>query len=181
MSGLPPVRQELAENLTDDGESYTYEYDAWHRLRKMRNLSTSNLVAEHTYYGNGFRASEHYDADLDGDVDGSDPTYSFAYDEAWRIVATFRDGDSSPKERFVHHAAGPSGLGGSSYVDDLVLRDWDANTAWTSASDGTLEQRMDWCQNWRHDTAAIVTDGGLLAERARYSPYCHSSGYQGHL
>lgn len=58
-------------------------------------------------------------------------------------VATIRGSDSSAKERFVYHAAGHAGMGGSSYIDATVYRDREDNTAWTSAADGTLEQRRD--------------------------------------
>jgi len=158
-------------NLTDDGQTWKYVYDAFGRLKELRKRSDDSLLAEYTYYGNNFRASEHYDADADGDVDGSDPTYYFAWDEGWRLAAVYRGSDSSPKERFLHHQAGNSGYGGSSYIDSLVLRDRDANTAWTAASDGTLEERRYYCQSWRHDVVAMVTSGGALAERARYSAY----------
>jgi len=157
-------------NLTDDFESWKYKYDAFGRLVKLTNQSNAT-VAEYTYYGNNFRASEHYDADADGDVDGSDPTYNFAWDEGWPLAAVYRGSDANPKERFLHHQAGNSGYGSSSYIDSLVLRDRDANTAWTSASDGTLEERRYSCQSWRHDVVAMVTSGGALAERARYSAY----------
>jgi len=158
-------------NLTDDGQIWKYKYDAFGRLRELRKRSDDSLLAEYTYYGNSFRASEHYDADADGNVDGSDPTYYFAWDEGWRLAAVYRGSDANPKERFLHHQAGNSGYGGSSYIDSLVLRDRDANTAWTSASDGTLEEQRYYCQSWRHDVVAMVTSGGALAERARYSAY----------
>ncbi|MFO0895473.1 MAG: RHS repeat-associated core domain-containing protein [Phycisphaerales bacterium] len=158
-------------NLTDDGQTWKYTYDAFGRLKELRKRSDDSLLAEYTYYGNNLRASEHYDADADGDVDSNDPTYFFAWDEGWRLAAVYRGSDSSPKERFLHHQAGNSGHGGSSYIDDLVLRDRDANTAWTSASDGTLEQQRYYCQNWRHDVVAMVTSDGKVAERARYSAY----------
>ena len=56
-----------------------------------------------------------------------------AFDERWRQVSRFRESDTSPKEEFVPHAAGNSGLGGSSYIDLVVCRYKDANTAWTAA------------------------------------------------
>jgi len=158
-------------NLTDDGQSWKYKYDAFGRLKELRKRSDDSLLAEYTYYGNNFRASEHYDADADADVDSNDPTYFFAWDEGWRLAAVHRGSDANPKERFLHHQAGNSGYGGSSYIDSLVLRDRDANTAWTSASDGTLEEQRYYCQSWRHDVVAMVTSGGSLAERARYSAY----------
>jgi len=170
-----PVEYTLAHdavgNLTDDGQSWKYKYDAFGRLKELRKRSDDSLLAEYTYYGNNFRASEHYDADADTDVDGSDPTWFFAWDEGWRLAAVYRGSDANPKERFLHHQAGNSGYGGSSYIDSLVLRDRDANTAWTAASDGTLEEQRYYCQSWRHDVVAMVTSGGALAERARYSAY----------
>jgi hypothetical protein len=59
---------------------------------------SDELVAEYVYNGLGHRIGVHYDVDEDGDVDGDDPRFWFAYDERWRIVATFRD-DDPPKIR----------------------------------------------------------------------------------
>jgi len=166
------LTHDAAGNLTDDGKDYTYVYDAWYRLRQIKNRSTSAVVSEHQYYGNGFRAGEHYDSDTSGTVDSGDKWFWFGYDERWRIVATYRDTDASTKERLVHHTAGASGYGSGSYIDDLVLRERDANTSWNGAAgDETLEERLYYCQNWRHDVVALVTSGGALTERARYFSY----------
>ncbi|MFO0826743.1 MAG: RHS repeat-associated core domain-containing protein [Phycisphaerales bacterium] len=163
---------DAAGNLTDDGKDYAYVYDAWYRLRQIKNRTSGNVVSEHTYYGNGFRAGEHYDSDASGTVDSSDKWFWFAYDERWRILGTYRDADSNPKERFLHHTAGLGGYGSSSYIDDVVLRERDANTDWNgTASDGTLEERLYYCQNWRHDVVALVTSGGAIKERAKYFSY----------
>ena len=158
-------------NLTDDGENYTYEWDAFGRLRKVKNRSTSALVAEYRYNGLGHRIAEHVDTDDDGDVDASDKWYYFAYDEDWRWLATFREDDSDPKEEFVVQHAGLDGGGGSSYINGVVLRDKDANTARTDASDGTLENRVYYCQNWRGDVSALVTATGKMVEWVKYSAY----------
>jgi YD repeat-containing protein len=173
-SGGPTAKTlayDAAGNLTDDGETYAYEYDAWHRLRKIKDRGTSAVLSEHQYYGNGFRAGERYDANDDAVIDGTDPWYWFGYDERWRIVGTFIGSDASPKERFLHHTAGAGGYGTSSYIDQVVLRERDANTAWHLSSDGTLEERLYYCQNWRHDVVALVTANGQLRERIRYSSY----------
>jgi hypothetical protein len=50
-------------------------------------------------------------------------------------------------------------------------RDRDANTAWATAPDGTLEERVYVCQNWRADVVALLDDTGARVERARYSSY----------
>ena len=101
----------------------------------------------------------------------SDKTYYVKHDERWRIVAVFRESDTSAKEAFVYHNAGASGHGGSSYIDDVILRDRDHNSGWTSAADGTLEQRRYYCQNWRHDVVALIKSDGKIAERDRYLSY----------
>lgn len=92
-------------------------------------------------------------------------------DEAWRQVARFRESDTSPKEEFVSHCAGDNGLGTASYIDLVACRYKDANTAWTSASDGTLEERVYYCQNQHADVVAIVSSGGAMREWVKYSAY----------
>ena len=77
-------------NLTDDGENYEYVFDAFGRLREVKDTGDQSTVAEYEYNGLGYRITWHYDADADGDVDSNDPTYRFVYDERWRIVATYR-------------------------------------------------------------------------------------------
>jgi len=165
--------------LIDDGKDYKYKYDGFGRLREVRNQA-NNLVAEYRYNGLGYRIGWHYDANASGTVDGSDPWYYFAYDERWRPVATYRGSDASPKEQFVFHAAGNSGVGGASYIDSVVLRDKDTNTAWTSAADGVLEDRIYYCQNWRNDVSVLVKpdigNGLEVVEWTKYSargmPFC---------
>ena len=66
--------------LTDDGEEYKYEWDAFGRMRKILDRSDDSLVEELKYNGLGFMIGEHYDADEDSDVDSIDPWYWHAYD-----------------------------------------------------------------------------------------------------
>jgi hypothetical protein len=66
---------------------------------------------------------------------------------------------------------GAGGYGTSSSIGQVVLRERDANTAWHLSSDGTLEERLYYCQNRRHDVVALVTANGELRERVRYSSY----------
>jgi RHS repeat-associated protein len=135
------------------------------------------VVAEYRYNGLGYRIGWHYDVNLSGGVTSADPWYYFAYDERWRIVATYlgEDPPTTPKERFVYHNGGFDGLGGSSYIDALILRDRDNPPGgWGSApppSDGILEERRYYCQNWRSDVVAVVTDTAQQVEHVRYSSY----------
>jgi RHS repeat-associated protein len=167
-------------NLTDDGQSYEYVYDAFGRLVEVQKTTDQSTVAEYGYNGLGFRITWHYDADADDDVDANDPTYHFVYDRAWRLVGTYRNADSDPKEQFVYHNSGLDGAGGSSYIDSVILRDSEDYDDWTSEADGTLEDRAYYCQNWRADVSALVDDAGAMLEWAKYgaygTPFCLSAG-----
>jgi RHS repeat-associated protein len=162
-------------NMIDDGEDCEYVWDVFGRLRAVyvRNTSPakSDLVSEYRYNGLGYLVSRHQDTNTDGDVDGSDVTFETVFDERWRAVAIYRSGDSDPKELFLQHAAGASGFGGSSYIDHVVLRDRDATNGWAGATDGTLEERVYYCQNWRADVVALIDGAGGLLEWVKYSAY----------
>ncbi|MBK8172706.1 MAG: hypothetical protein IPK60_20545 [Sandaracinaceae bacterium] len=150
------------------------EWDAPHRLRKgaqpLELCAGEARVLVLTY---ATSITRHQDTDTDGDADGSDKKYHSVYDERWRPVATFRDSDASPKESFVYHAAGGGGYGGSSYIDQVVMRDRDDTNTWTGAADGTLEERAYYCQNWRADVVALVDFDGAatMLEWVKYSAY----------
>jgi YD repeat-containing protein len=158
-------------SMTDDGKDYTYVYDAFNRLRKVKNRSNTNLLAEYRYNGLGHRIGIHEDTDASGLVDSSDKWFYDAFDERWRVIARYRESDTNPKEDFVSHQGGLDGVGKSSYIDLVVCRNKDANTGWTSASDGVLEERLYYCQNWRADVSVIVTSSGTMKEWVKYSAY----------
>ncbi len=170
-------------NLTDDGESYEYVYDPFGRLVKV-NSQSGTLVAEYKYDGLGHMTGVHYDVDVDGTVEASaseDPWYYFAHDESWRLVATYRDQDTSPKEEFVNHQAGIDGTGGSSYLNGVILRDRDGDNAatWKAASDGVLETRYFYCQSWRGDVVVVLRSNRVVIEMARYTAYGTPIGLPG--
>ncbi len=168
---------DAAGNMTDDGRNYEYVWDGFGRLRQVKRTDNQALVAEYRYNGLGYRLSWKYDTDGDLDVDGSDQTYFFVYDLKWRPVATYRGTDANPKERFIFHNAGLAGRGTSSYIDSVIMRDKDANTAWDAASDATLEERRYYVQNWRADVVALLTAGGDVSEWVRYSAYGEATVY----
>lgn len=51
--------------------------------------------------------------------------------------------------------------------------DKDANPdgigTWSAASDGTLEERVYYCQNWRGDVSVVVEDEADMVECVKYS------------
>ncbi|MBX3382415.1 MAG: hypothetical protein KF864_02795 [Phycisphaeraceae bacterium] len=169
---------DVAGNMTDDGVNYTYVHDAFGRLTAVKTRGGSPAtVSEYRYNGLGHRIGWRSDTNFDSTVDGSDPWYWFVYDDRWRVVATYRGSDAHPKERFIHHNAGPAGFGGSSYIDSVILRDSDDPEGWTNAADGTLETRHYYLQNWRHDVVALIEPDGTPFEYIRYSAYGVPSVY----
>jgi len=178
------LTHDAAGNMTDDGKDYEYEYDVWGRLRKVRNQATT-LVAEYFYDGLGQRTAWHADWDADGTVESSndDPWYMLVYDDRWRVVATYRvtssasatagtiDTYDKPKEQWIYHNAGMDGSGSASYIDLAIVRDRDANHAWTAAGDTTMEERLWYGQNWRADVAVVMNSYGRPLERLKYSAY----------
>jgi RHS repeat-associated protein len=143
---------------------------------KARNRRTPKTIAEYRYNGLGFRTGTHTDTNADGLTDVSDPWYHLTYNERWQHVATFRDTDADPKERYIHNAAGLAGRASSSYIDSVILRDRDI-AGWTAAASETLDERTYLLQNWRADVVAAATLSGDPIEYTRYSPYGTPSCY----
>jgi len=52
-----------------------------------------------------------------------------------------------------------------------ILRDRDANAARHEQADSTREERRYYCQNWRADVVALLTDTGKMVEWVKYSSY----------
>jgi RHS repeat-associated protein len=162
-------------NQTSDGLGYDYIYDAFGRLVTIHKEGDPGVVyAQYRYNGLSFRIGWRYDTNGNGYVDESeedDPWYWFCYDDSWRIVATFRANDTYPKEVFVYHHAGLGGYGGSSYIDSVILRDKEVKAKWSEEATETREERRYYCQNWRADVSAILTDAGSMVEWVKYSSY----------
>ncbi|GJQ29735.1 MAG: hypothetical protein HBSAPP03_16190 [Phycisphaerae bacterium] len=155
-----------------------FVYDAFGRMVAVTGIPGEGVtyIEKHRYNGLGFRTMWQYDVDVDGTLE--DPErYYFMHDERWRVIGTFRNQDASPKEAFVHHAAGLGGFGGSSYIDSIILRDADERDDWAAAGDGTLEERRYFCQNWRADVVAVTKSDGTPLEYVRYSSYGEPTVY----
>jgi len=127
----------------------------------------------YTHNGLGYRISWHHDVDADATVENTsdDPWYTFCYGERWRIVETYREGDTYPKEQFYYHNAGMSGMGGSSSIDSVLLRRRDVTNGWAGSADGIMEESTYYCQNWRSDVSVLLDASGDVMERIKYSTY----------
>ncbi|WP_428940716.1 RHS repeat domain-containing protein [Fontivita pretiosa] len=135
--------------------SYTCKYDAWNRLTEVK--EGANLVGAYSYDGLGRRITKKtYDSG------GSlTETRQFFYSNRWQIIEERVDGRSNPQERQY--------VWGMQYVDELILRDRDANGG--SSGDGTLEQRHYGLQDPNYSVTCIVDSSGDAAERYVYTPY----------
>jgi RHS repeat-associated protein len=179
-------------NMTNDGKRFKYVYDVFGRLVTLKKRSDDSVVAEYKYNGLNFRTGFKY-----GPATGTSTQkmqYWHQYDERWRPIATYRESDSNAKEAFVYHNAGIGGRGGSSYIDSVILRDRDNTTGnllvssgpptmyvshyFAGASDGTLEQRHFYCQNWRADVVVLTDSNGQPAEHVRYTAYGEARSYR---
>lgn len=100
-----------AHNLTDDGDAYEFVYDAFNRLRLVKD-QTGRDLAEYRYNGLGWRIQERTDVDEDGGVDDEN-WHHLVYDEDGRVVAYYyhEDADSLPKEELIRGNAGLGGTG----------------------------------------------------------------------
>jgi hypothetical protein len=77
-----------------------------------------------------------------------------------------------PKELIVPHNAGSDGLGRPSYIDSYAVRERDENGGVTSASDGDLEARHFFVQNWHADMITMIDDAdAIFRNQLRYSAY----------
>ncbi len=147
--------------VTDDGAAYRYIWDAFARLVEVEDQS-SNQVARYAYNGLRQVITEHYDADEDGDVDSADPEFFITYGAHSEELATYRAGDIAPKQELVRGAQ-----------QEVVCRDRDTSSPWTSASDATLEERLYYCEDAKGCVVSVISSNGWQVEQSRYSSVAH--------
>jgi hypothetical protein len=174
-------------NLTDDGELYSYQFDAFNRLTQVKKrVSPYPVVANYTYNALGQRVSEQYDCSdsgntgaTDGVTDSYDPVFFIASDRQGRRVATFRGTDMNPKETFIYHAHGTSAGNGPGFSGGggggVMLRDRNASlsdpTKWaTETASSTRGERYFYFADSRGSVMALVSAAGVVGEQYRYSP-----------
>ena len=130
-----PVYDEVGR-LLNDGEAYSFVYDAFGRIQSISSVPTGQLLAEMHHNGLGYKIAERRDDNLDGAVNGQDSWHDYIYDPAWNQIAVYREGDTLPAMEFVASRSGLDSLGDATAVGQMLFRDRDED------GDGVLEERV---------------------------------------
>uniref|UniRef100_UPI0013874E22 RHS repeat-associated core domain-containing protein n=1 Tax=Roseimaritima sediminicola TaxID=2662066 RepID=UPI0013874E22 len=133
------------------GASMTATYDAWNRMTKLVDNSTSSTLLKNEFDGRNFRiVAKQYSGGTLSD------TRHYYFTDNWQCVEERLGSARTPGRQHVW---------GLRYIDDLIVRDRDTN------ADGTLDERLHHCADANWNTVAVVDSGGSVAERYEYDPY----------
>ncbi len=146
VSGATTPTFDANGNMTTDETGKQYVYDAWNRLKVVKNSGGTTLKT-YVYDALGRRVAE----------TAGGATTDFYYSSNWQVLEE-RDAarTNDTKARYVWSPV---------YVDAMVLRDRD------TADDGTLEERLWVQQDANFNVTALVDDNGDVVERYVYDPY----------
>jgi RHS repeat-associated protein len=146
VSGATTPTFDANGNMTTDETGKQYVYDAWNRLKIVKNSGGTTLKA-YVYDALGRRVAE----------TASGVTTDFYYSSDWQVLEE-RDAarTNNTKARYVWSPV---------YVDAMILRDRD------TADDGTLDERLWVQQDANFNVTALVDDNGDVVERYVYDPY----------
>jgi RHS repeat-associated protein len=143
VSGASTPTYDANGNMLSDETGKQYVYDAWNRLKVVKNSSGTTLVTYH-YDARNYRIAE---------VVGSD-TRSLYYSSQWQVL-----------EERVNGTARVSNVWSAVYVDALIARDRDAE------NNGSLEERLYVTHDANFNTTALLNTSGAVVEKYAYDPY----------
>jgi RHS repeat-associated protein len=131
--------------MTTDETGRQFVYDAWNRLKVVKNSGGTTLKT-YTYDAMGRRVAE----------TASGTTTDLYYSNQWQVLEEAVSGTT--KSRYVWSPV---------YVDALILRDRDAD----NSSGNGLEERLYAQQDANFNVTALVNTSGTVVERYAYDPY----------
>ena len=138
----------------DWGTHYTFTFDPWKRLVAI--LDDTATVATYAYDGRNFRIAR----------TAGGATRHYYYTSGWQVVEE-RIGSATTADRQL--------VWGLRYIDDLVLRDrnadTDAGTGTLGSSGSGLEERLYGLQDANWNVVAIAGTDGAIQERYAYTAY----------
>ena len=162
------VAQDRAGNMTkcpkptDWNAHYDLAYDAWNRLVKVMDGQTT--VATYAYDARDFRISR----------TASGTTRHYYYNSGWQCLEERSAGAINADRQFIW---------GLRYIDDLILRDRNAdsngNTGNLGLASSGLEERLYCHQDPNWSVVAITNTTGTAQERYTYDAYGKSTVWTG--
>ncbi len=140
---------------------YDFTFDAWNRLVTVEDGDTSYTIAEYEYDGDNRRTLKKVYVS-----NALDYTRHFYYSKSWQILEERIDSASSPERQYVW---------GLRYIDDLILRDRDADddseTGDLGIADSGLEERLYAIQDPNWNVTTIADGSGEAQERYVFAAY----------
>jgi RHS repeat-associated protein len=142
------VGHDEAGNMTripkpaDWNAHYDLVYDAWNRLVKVNNASSS---IEYEYDGLHRRIVKKVGAD----------TYDYYYNVDYQVLEVRKNGSTNPLEQYAWHPY---------YIDALAMRYYDADT------DGSGDEQYA-THDANFNVTALIDVNGTAIERYHYTPY----------
>lgn len=138
----------------DPTKGYTGTYDAWNRLVSLVDTSSSNTVQQNAYDARTIRTKRQ-----DYTAGTLSETRHFYYTTEWQSIEE-RLGTSPDSANAAQQL-----VWGQRYVDDLVLRNRDAN------GDGILDERFYGLQDANWNMVALINTSAVAQERYQYTPF----------
>ncbi|MEZ5949954.1 MAG: RHS repeat-associated core domain-containing protein [Planctomycetaceae bacterium] len=137
----------------DPTASFTATYDAWNRLVKLVDDTTTHTIASYQYDGAKRRVVEQtYTA---GSLEETRHCY-FTDPSKWQVIEERLDSSTDPEQQHIW---------GLRYIDDILLRDRDTN------NNGTLDERLYGLQDANCNVTCLIDSSGAAQERFAYSAY----------
>ena len=137
----------------DPTKSFTGTYDAWNRLVKIVNNSTSNTIAACEY--DGVKRQTIKTTYSGGVLDETRNLY-YSDPDKWQLLEERVNASTEPGRQFVW---------GLRYQDDLILRDRD------TTGNSVLDERLYGLQDANWNLTSISDTTGSIQERYSYSAY----------
>ena len=148
---------DLAGNMTtiphsdDPSESLTATWDAWNRLVKLVDTSTSNTIAEYQYDASNRRILK--------------KLYTSGTLTQTRHIYVSNSNQVLEERLNTSASAATQNIWGLQYIDGLILRDRD------TTGSGTLDERRYCLQDANWNTVALADESGTIIQRFAYQPF----------
>mgnify|MGYP000901819537 CR=1 FL=1 len=168
MTTIPSPRLQGGRGAGGEGTSLACTYDAWNRLVKVVDASTSNTVAEYVYDGRNFRTvTKTYASGVLSEV-----RHAY-YNGDWQLLEERVEAAPLPNPQSLIPTA--QFVWGLRYIDNLVLRDRNADSNTSNGDLGKtgsgLEERLYALQDANWNVVAIADTSGAVQERYIYTAY----------